>query len=312
MNATGRAPITKVPGPDLIIGESLRVAFKVHGRFLLALWKGSGRLSYKPSSWSRGIVVPIFKKEDKDNPTNYSPITLLSNARKVTESAIDSNIRKTYEIHRSQYGFQHGIGSEVAILRAVELQNSGHKYSKILDLKAAYDRVPRNKLINILRARLPEGILRQILPFITVGWTKCAGSNSNNLAEITRGVPRGSPMSPTLSDIFIDVLAERIEPKKESAENSGIIVFAVDVQPTAKSRLALKQYFDTAFTWDTETEMTWNVRKCSTIQPEHVQVSLKMGMEPIQVVESETYFGNTIRRQGITDKLLRERVQKAR
>ena len=135
MNATGRAPISKAPGPDLIIGESLRVAFKVYGRFLLALWKGCGRLSYTLSSWSRGIFIPMFKKGDKDNPANYSTIALLSHARKVIESAIDSSIRKTYKIHRSQYRFQHGICTEAAILRAVELQNSGHKYSAILDLK---------------------------------------------------------------------------------------------------------------------------------------------------------------------------------
>ena len=58
--------------------------------------------------------------------------------------------------------------------------------------------------------------------------------------------------------------------------------------------------------------MTWNVRKRSTIQLENDQVPLKMGMEPIQVIESETYLRFTITRQGITDKLLREGVQKAR
>ena len=56
----------------------------------------------------------------------------------------------------------------------------------------------------------------------------------------------------------MDVLAERIEPNNERSENYGIILFVDDVQLTAKSRLALQLNIDTAFTWDTETEMTWD------------------------------------------------------
>ena len=119
-------------------------------------------------------------------------------------------------------------------------------------------------------------------------------------------------MSPTLFNVFMDVLAECIEPSNEGAENSGIILFADDVQLTAKTRLALEQNLDTAFTWATETEMTSNVRKRSTLLPEHDQEPLRMGTELIQTVELENYLVVTITRQGITDKLLRERVQKAR
>ena len=256
------------------------------------------------------MVVPIFKNGGKDDPAKYRPIRLLLHTQKVIESAIDSSIRKTYRVHRSHYGFQRGIGTETAILRAVGLQNNGHECSTILDLKAAYDRVPWDKLINTFRARIPERIARQILPFLKVGWKRCVGSNSISPAEIARVVTQSSTLSPTLFDIFTDVLAERIEPNNESAENSGIILFIDDVQLTAKSRLGLQQKLNTALLWATETEMTSNVHKCSTIQSMIGKVPLRMGTEPIQVVESETYLGVTITRQGITDKLLRERVKR--
>ena len=48
-------------------------------------------------------------------------------------------------------------------------------------------------------------------------------------------------MVPTLFNIFMDVLAERIEPNNESAENSGIILFTDDVQLTAKSRIGYNE-----------------------------------------------------------------------
>ena len=97
-----------------------------------------------------------IKKGDKEDPANYRPIALLSHPLKVIESAIDSTIRRPYKFYRSKYGFQHGIGTEAAILKAVDLQNNCHKFSVILDLKSAYDRVLRDKLINILRAKLSD------------------------------------------------------------------------------------------------------------------------------------------------------------
>ena len=103
INATGRAPLSKAPVLDLIVDIALRAACEIHGKFLVALWKAYERLGYTPSSWSRSIVVPLFKRVDEDNPPNYRPIVLLSHARKVTESAIDSTTWETYLFHRSQY-----------------------------------------------------------------------------------------------------------------------------------------------------------------------------------------------------------------
>ena len=61
-------------------------------------------------------------------------------------------------------------------------------------------------------------------------------------------------MSPTVLKVFMYVLAERIEPNNEGTENCGIILFADEVQIAARSRLALQQNLDTAFTCATETK----------------------------------------------------------
>ena len=66
-------------------------------------------------------------------------------------------------------------------------------------------------------------------------------------------------MSPTLYNVLVDIIAERIKPNNEISESSGIILFADYVQFTAKSRLLLQINLYTAFTWATETEMT---KKC--------------------------------------------------
>lgn len=150
------ALLPKAPGPDLIIGESLWVANAIHGEFLAELRKACGRLAYVPKIWSVSTVSSIFKKDDAGDPANYRPIALLSHPRKVIESAIDSTKRQTYKFHCSQYELQRGMGTESATLRATELLEKGFGCSTILDLNAAPDRVPGEKLSNVLDERLPQ------------------------------------------------------------------------------------------------------------------------------------------------------------
>lgn len=168
INATGRAPLSKVPGPVSVIIGPLNGAYKTHCKFLFALQKAHGRLAQIPSNRSKITVVAIYKKSDKGDVANYCPIVLLSHARKIIESARDSSIRNTYKFHNSQNVFQRGIGTDAVILRASDYQNKDHEYSAIPDFKEACDRAPRVKHVSSLRERLMKEIVRQILPFFTV------------------------------------------------------------------------------------------------------------------------------------------------
>ena len=185
----------------------------------------------------------------------------------------------------------------------------GYEYCAILDLKSAYYRVPRDKLIDVLREQLPLGLIPHVLPFLQDGWTKRTGSQSEAMEKQTRGVPQSSPLSPTLFNVFMDVLAEKIAPVKPESDDSDIILFADDVQLRAKYRISIQRDLDIAATWASQFDMTWNVR---TVQPSADPAPLSMGDEPIKVTDSETYLGVTITREGITDKLLSERVEKER
>ena len=47
--------------------------------------------------WSKGIIIPIYKKGDKTNPDNYRGITLLSCLGKLFTSIINDRIAKFVE-----------------------------------------------------------------------------------------------------------------------------------------------------------------------------------------------------------------------
>ena len=119
-------------------------------------------------------------------------------------------------------------------------------------------------------------------------------------------------MSPTLFSIFMDILAEKVEPPDTSEADSAIILFAEDVQLRARYRLSLQRDLGKAYTWAQNSDMTWNVSKCSTLQPEEDTVPLRMVHEQMKVSKAETYLGVTITRDRLTDALLKERVKSAR
>lgn len=230
------APINKAPGPDLLIGEALKTAPETHGQFLVELWRTCGRLKAVPSSWMRSTIVPLHKKGEINDPANYRPIALLSHARKIIESALDSEVRKEYQFNKSQFGFQHGIGTEAAITHTMKALKDGYEYAAVLDLKAAYDRVPRDKLSDLLRARLPSNLHKQIVYFLGPSEARATGDNQDLPARITRGVPQGSPLSPAIFNIFMDTLAERVNALSSENDAGRVTLFADDVKLRAKTR----------------------------------------------------------------------------
>ena len=66
-----------------------------------------------PEEWRTGLIVPIWKKGDVQNPGKYRGITLLSHTMKLLERILDVRIRKKIEqeLGEEQQGFRKGRGT---------------------------------------------------------------------------------------------------------------------------------------------------------------------------------------------------------
>ena len=62
-----------------------------------------------PQDWKKTLVVPIFKKGDKHQPSNYRPFSLTSITCKLLEHIIHSNIMHHFDQHRALCDNQHGF-----------------------------------------------------------------------------------------------------------------------------------------------------------------------------------------------------------
>lgn len=113
-----------------------------------------------------GMVALFLEKCDASKPESYRPIVLLSHLRKAISSGTNAIITKACHLHPNQCGVQNHISTEQAIVHANEKIRKVTNEVSILDLRRAYDMVPRNHLVELCNARLLSAITTMIIPLL--------------------------------------------------------------------------------------------------------------------------------------------------
>ena len=71
-----------------------------------------------PDQWKKAIVVPIFKSGDRDQVSNYRPISILPVLSKVLEKVVTEQLVEHLEanqlLYPEQFGFRHKHSTESA------------------------------------------------------------------------------------------------------------------------------------------------------------------------------------------------------
>jgi hypothetical protein len=88
----------------------LKNAVDVIAPSLATLFNTSLQTSIFPSIWKKAKVTPLFKKGDKQDPSNYRPISILPSLSKILEKAVHtqfySYLTENNLISPKQFGFR--------------------------------------------------------------------------------------------------------------------------------------------------------------------------------------------------------------
>jgi len=96
-------------GPDRMHPCVLRELADVIAKPLSFIFERSWRTQEMPEDWRKASVTPGFKKDEKEDPGNYRPISLTSTTGKVMRQLVLDVISRQVEEKKAIVSCQHGV-----------------------------------------------------------------------------------------------------------------------------------------------------------------------------------------------------------
>ena len=298
----------KSPGPDKNRTELFKIAPNLFADALFSLWESVGRLGHMPSLLSSGFFSPIYKgKGDRQDPSNYRPIALTTSFRRIITTAISMLIkRSSLSFHENQRGFLTGSNTEISIAYAVNKSQNGFSKVLLLDLRKAFDIVPRIILQELVDEVLPPSLSIQIRPLLYPMRFKTKNQRSSTFVRTLAGIPQGDPPSALLFNIFMDRYLHRIN---HICPSRGIATaFVDDVALLSKRIPTLQILLNQSVIWASENEMEWSILKSTLLS---LTENVLMYNQIVPTSQQDVYLGVSISRHGVTDTSLISRLKRA-
>ena len=246
-----RVKINKgAPGVDKRTVDELDSYFKKHQAEIKdAIMK----MKYRPQAVRR-VYIP------KANGKKW-PLGIPTVVDWVIQQAIAQVLMKIYDSHFSEhsYGFRPRRSAHDAIEEVLEYLNIGYQWVIDLDIEKYFDTVNHDKLISILRERVNDKTtLHLIRAFLKAGVMEDGLVKPNKL-----GVPQGGPLSPILSNIYLDKMDKELEQR-----GLHFVRYADDCNIFVKSEKSANRVMKSISSWlERKLFLKVNTTKTKVVRP---------------------------------------------
>ena len=177
-----------------------------------------------PSELGHALVTPVLKKPtlDKNDPSNYRPISNISTISKFLEKLVCTRLSEHITRHQLldplQSAYQPSHSTETALLKVQNdilraIDNRRSTMLVLLDLSAAFDTIDHDLLIRRFEQRF--GVSDSALQWFSTYFTNRScqvnvGGSKSNIHVLKHGVPQVSVLGPLSFTIYTTAIGDII------------------------------------------------------------------------------------------------------
>ena len=168
-----------------------------------------------PQDWKRSVFIPISKKDNAKECSNYHTFALISHASKVMLKILQARLQQygNCELPDVQAGFRKGRGTRDQIGNIHWIIEKARKFQEniyfcFIDYAKTFDCVDHNQLWKILKEMGIPGHLTWLLRnlYASQEATVRTGHGTRGWFQIGKGVCQGCILSPCLFNLYAEYI----------------------------------------------------------------------------------------------------------
>ena len=257
-----------------VANDAVKVLYSICQQF----WK----TQQWPQDWKRSVFIPIPKKGNAKECSNYRTIALVSHSSKVMFKILQARLQQyvNCELPDVHTGFRKGRGTRDQIVNIRWIMEKAREFQKniyfcFIDYAKAFDCVDHNKLWKILQEMGIPDHLTCLLSNLYAGQEAIVRTEhgTTDWFQIGKGVRQGCILSPCLFNFYAEYIMR----------NAGLEETQAGIKIARRNINNLRYTDDTTLMAESEEELKSLLMR---VKAESEKVGLKLNIQKTKIMAS--------------------------